>query len=165
MARAHRQVRAQARAAFGGAVAFEHAHAEPLRLTAEGAGLKLVAPAESIVEIGHAPRAADIDGWLAHADPQTGLIPRNLGDSNFWNGRDSAADNYPFMVLTAAMTDRPLFQGRMLEMLRTAESPLFKDMLRIILDISHSYRRYTPDSVSVAHSSSAVCLPRSSSMN
>jgi hypothetical protein len=32
-------------------------HAEPLRLTAEGAGLKLVAPAESIVEIGH------LDGW------------------------------------------------------------------------------------------------------
>lgn len=61
-----------------------------------------------------------IDGWLAHADPATGLIPRNLGDSrDFWNGRDSAADNYPFMVLTAAMTDRPLLEGRMLEMLRT----------------------------------------------
>jgi hypothetical protein len=32
-------------------------HAEPLRLTAEGVGVKLVAPAESIVELGH------IDGW------------------------------------------------------------------------------------------------------
>ncbi len=32
-------------------------HSEPLRLTAEGAGMKLVAPAESIVEIGH------LDGW------------------------------------------------------------------------------------------------------
>jgi hypothetical protein len=31
--------------------------AEPLRLTTEGAGVKLVAPAESIVEIGH------LDGW------------------------------------------------------------------------------------------------------
>ncbi len=61
-----------------------------------------------------------VDGWLAHADPATGLIPRNLRESrDFWNGRDSAADNYPFMVLTAAMTDRPLFEGRMLEMLRT----------------------------------------------
>jgi hypothetical protein len=60
-----------------------------------------------------------IDGWLAHADPATGLIPRNLRDSRYWNGRDSAADNYPFMVLTAAMTDRPLFEGRMLDMLRT----------------------------------------------
>ena len=60
-----------------------------------------------------------IDGWLAHADPKTGLIPRNLRDSNYWNGRDSAADNYPFMVLTAAMTDRPLLEGRLTEMLRT----------------------------------------------
>ncbi|MBL9179736.1 MAG: hypothetical protein JNM65_16860 [Verrucomicrobiaceae bacterium] len=59
-----------------------------------------------------------IDGWLAFADPATGLIPRNLR-VDFWNGRDSAADNWPFMVLTAAMTDRPLFEGRMLEMLRT----------------------------------------------
>ena len=32
-------------------------HSEPLRLTAEGEGVKLVAPAESIVEIGH------LDGW------------------------------------------------------------------------------------------------------
>ena len=61
-----------------------------------------------------------IDGWLAHADPATGLIPRNLTEGrDYWNGRDSAADNWPFMVLTAAMTDRPLFEGRMLEMLRT----------------------------------------------
>lgn len=61
-----------------------------------------------------------VDGWLAKADPETGLIPRNLRESrDFWNGRDSAADNYPFMVLTAAITDRPLFEGRMLEMLKT----------------------------------------------
>jgi hypothetical protein len=55
-----------------------------------------------------------IDGWLAHADPATGLIPRNLGNSgDYWNGRDAAADNYPFMVLTAALTDRPLMEGRL----------------------------------------------------
>jgi len=60
-----------------------------------------------------------IDGWLAHADPKTGLIPRNLRESNYWNGRDSAADNYPFMVLTAALTDRPLLEGRLTEMLKT----------------------------------------------
>lgn len=59
-----------------------------------------------------------VDGWLAHADPETGLIPRNL-QADYWNGRDAAADNYPFMVLTAALTDRGLFEGRMLEMLRT----------------------------------------------
>jgi hypothetical protein len=60
-----------------------------------------------------------IDGWLAHCDTNTGLFPRNLRESNYWNGRDSAADNYPFMVLTAAMTDRPLMDGRLLDILRT----------------------------------------------
>ncbi|MCX7046179.1 MAG: hypothetical protein NTX50_11925, partial [Candidatus Sumerlaeota bacterium] len=60
-----------------------------------------------------------IDGWLAHADPETGLIPRNLRESNYWNGRDSGADNYPFMVLTASITDRPLMQGRLLDILKT----------------------------------------------
>lgn len=60
-----------------------------------------------------------VAGWLNHADPKTGLIPRNLKRDNFWNARDAAADNYPFMVLTAAITDRPLFAGRMREMLKT----------------------------------------------
>jgi hypothetical protein len=33
-----------------------------------------------------------VDGWLAHADPATGLIPRNLNESRgFWNRCDSAA--------------------------------------------------------------------------
>ncbi len=60
-----------------------------------------------------------IDGWLAHADPATGLIPRNLTQSRFWNGRDCGADNYPFMVLTASITDRPLMEGRLLDMLHS----------------------------------------------
>jgi len=61
-----------------------------------------------------------VAGWLKHADPKTGLIPRNLSrDKDIWNAKDSAADNYPFMVLTAAITDRSLFEGRMLDMLRT----------------------------------------------
>ncbi|MCX5647803.1 MAG: hypothetical protein NTX40_01725 [Planctomycetota bacterium] len=60
-----------------------------------------------------------VEGWLAHADPKSGLIPRNLsGDRDRWNAKDAAADNYPFMVLTCALTDRPMFDGRMLEMLR-----------------------------------------------
>ena len=59
-----------------------------------------------------------VDGWLAYADPKTGLIPRNLNrDRDIWNANDSAADNYPFMVLTCAITDVPMFQGRMLDML------------------------------------------------
>ena len=63
-----------------------------------------------------------IDGWHAYSDPVTGLIPRNLQkDRNIWNGKDSAADNYAFMVLTAALTDRELLDGRMLEILKTEE--------------------------------------------
>ncbi len=57
-------------------------------------------------------------GWLDHADPATGLIPRNLTkDSLIWNAKDAAADNYPFMVLTASFVDRNLLKGTMLEML------------------------------------------------
>ena len=61
-----------------------------------------------------------VEGWLAQADPTTGLIPRNLKESKcIWNAWDAAADNYPFMVMTAAMLDKPLFEGRMREMLET----------------------------------------------
>lgn len=59
-----------------------------------------------------------VAGWLAHADPVSGLIPRNLKEP-FWNGRDAAADNYSFMVLTASMTDRELLNGRLTDMLRS----------------------------------------------
>lgn len=60
-----------------------------------------------------------VEGWLRHADPATGLIPRNLQGDSFWNAKDSAADNYPFMVLTSALLDRPRFEGRMKTMLDT----------------------------------------------
>jgi dienelactone hydrolase len=79
-----------------------------------------------------------VDGWLAHADPATGLIPRNFGESrDYWNGRDSAADNYPFMVLTAAVTDPPLMRGRLLDMLRT-ETRLTSRVDRLPDDYSFS---------------------------
>ncbi|MCG8512329.1 MAG: hypothetical protein MI741_24175, partial [Rhodospirillales bacterium] len=59
-----------------------------------------------------------VNGWLAHADPKTGLIPRNLSNSkHFWNGRDAAADNYSFMVLACALTNGDM--KRMKHMLRT----------------------------------------------
>jgi hypothetical protein len=61
-----------------------------------------------------------VDDWLQQADSTTGLIPRNLDDgTDIWNAKDAAADNYPFMVLTAALTDESLFKGRMLDMLHT----------------------------------------------
>jgi len=50
-----------------------------------------------------------VEGWLKHADAKTGLIPKGLKEDrrDFWNPQDAGADNYPFMVLTAAITDRP----------------------------------------------------------
>jgi hypothetical protein len=58
--------------------------------------------------------------WLEHADPVSGLLPRNLmADNDIWNARDAAADLYPFLVLTAWFTDRELFEGRMHDILLT----------------------------------------------
>lgn len=44
------------------------------------------------------------NGWLAQADPETGLLPRNLSGDLFWNAKDAAADNYPFLVLTSGIS-------------------------------------------------------------
>ena len=60
-----------------------------------------------------------LQAWLARAEPTTGLIPRNLTDSPYWNGKDSAADNYPFMVLSAWFTDRAAYDGPLRRMLDT----------------------------------------------
>ncbi len=63
-----------------------------------------------------------LHGWLELADPETGLIPRNINDEksrDIWNAQDCAADNFPFMVLTSALLDRNIFEGRMKEMLET----------------------------------------------
>lgn len=57
-------------------------------------------------------------GWLTKADPVSGLIPRNLNkDTCIWNAWDAGADNYPFMVMTASMLNRPIFEGKMRDML------------------------------------------------
>ena len=63
-----------------------------------------------------------VHAWLDLADPATGLIPRNINDKqskDIWNAKDCAADNYPFMVLTTALLDQELFNGKMREMLET----------------------------------------------
>jgi len=59
-----------------------------------------------------------VDGWLAVADPQTGLVPQRLGKP-LWEPHNSAADNYPFLVLTTALTDRAMFDDVMRRMLDT----------------------------------------------
>jgi hypothetical protein len=61
-----------------------------------------------------------LDAWLAIADSSTGLIPRNVETGiDFWNAKDAAADNYPFMTLSAFFVDQDLFDGRMHDMLAT----------------------------------------------
>lgn len=61
-----------------------------------------------------------LHGWLNFADPQTGLIPENLHPRGAaWTPENAAADNYPFMVLTAAILDPELFTGRCRQMLET----------------------------------------------
>ncbi len=63
-----------------------------------------------------------VEGWLSYADPETGLIPRNLRDGkDIWNAKDAAADNYPFMVLTTAIADSLRYWETMRAMLRTEE--------------------------------------------
>lgn len=61
-----------------------------------------------------------VNAWLQYADATSLLIPRNLESGiDFWNAKDAAADNYPFMVLTSYFTDRELFVGRMQAMLES----------------------------------------------
>ena len=57
--------------------------------------------------------------WLQKTDPESGLIPSNLqSKSDLWDPANAAADNYPFMVLTAYLLDDELFQGQLLDILR-----------------------------------------------
>ncbi len=61
-----------------------------------------------------------VHGWLNHVDKTTGLIPANLSSSkDIWEPHNSAADNYAFMVLTSYLLDEDLYEGEMLEMLKT----------------------------------------------
>ncbi len=58
-----------------------------------------------------------MDAWLARADPRTGLLPQNVRGPGLWTPENSAADLYPFLVLASRFLDRPLFEGRMREIL------------------------------------------------
>ncbi len=66
--------------------------------------------------------------WLTHADPKTLLLPDRIpgraqglkpGDtSRLYTPHNSGADLYPYLILTANITDPDLYRGRMLQMLR-----------------------------------------------
>jgi hypothetical protein len=66
-----------------------------------------------------------LHAWLAYADPRTLLLPdvipgfkRGPQPLGVYRPHNSGADNYPYLVATAFFTDRPLYEGRMREMLR-----------------------------------------------
>ncbi len=66
--------------------------------------------------------------WLAHADPRTLLLPDRVpgraqglkpGDARrLYTPHNSGADLYPYLILTAELTNPDLYHGRMMEMLR-----------------------------------------------
>jgi hypothetical protein len=66
--------------------------------------------------------------WLTHADEKTLLLPDRLpgpgsglkpgDDSRLYTPHNSGADLYPYLILTAELTDLDLYRGRMMEMLR-----------------------------------------------
>jgi hypothetical protein len=66
--------------------------------------------------------------WLTHADPKTLLLPDRIpgraqglkdGDTRrLYTPHNSGADLYPYLILTASITDPDLYSGRLMEMLR-----------------------------------------------
>jgi hypothetical protein len=59
--------------------------------------------------------------WMAHADPKTLLLPDRPARPRaewIYTPHNSGADLYPYLILTAHLTDPDLYRGRMLEMLR-----------------------------------------------
>ena len=62
------------------------------------------------------------EAWLTKTDSATGLIPTNLTRAvDVWEPHNSAADNYAFMVLTAYLLDKDLYNGELLDMLKTEQ--------------------------------------------
>lgn len=69
-----------------------------------------------------------LHAWLRHADAKTLLLPDRIpgrshglkpGDtSRLYTPHNSGADLYPYLILTAALTDPDLYRGRLMEMLR-----------------------------------------------
>ena len=56
--------------------------------------------------------------WLQKTDSVSGLIPSNLNNRiDLWDPANAAADNYPFMVLSAYLLDSELLEGPLLDIL------------------------------------------------
>ena len=81
----------------------------------------LVNKAIDNAELSHESFQRSLDfthAWLQKTDPDSGLIPSNLNNrTDLWDPANAAADNYPFMVLTAYLLDTDLLNGTLLDIL------------------------------------------------
>ncbi len=60
-----------------------------------------------------------LHAWLKHADPKTLLLPDRVNTpERLYTPHNSGADLYPYLILTARLTDPAIYSGRMMEMLR-----------------------------------------------
>ncbi|MBI4893949.1 MAG: hypothetical protein HY821_25250 [Acidobacteria bacterium] len=60
-----------------------------------------------------------LHAWMKFADPKTLLLPDRTGrPERVYTPHNSGADLYPYLILTARITDPALYHGRMMEMLR-----------------------------------------------
>lgn len=98
-----------------------------------------------------------VEDWLNFVDPTSGLFPQNLGSgSDIWNGHNSAADNYPFMVLTALILDHDSLRHQM-KLILEAERKLTARLGSLTDDYSFSkqgFNRTEIDTASIIFSSS-----------
>ncbi len=61
-----------------------------------------------------------LDAWLAQRNRRSGLLPRSIHgmpESNRWSVADCAADNFPYLVLTAFFLDQDRYENDLLPML------------------------------------------------
>ncbi|MBN2012181.1 hypothetical protein JW960_22825 [candidate division KSB1 bacterium] len=87
--------------------------------------------------------------WLAYADSSTGLLPENLVNrTDIWSIHNSAADNYPFLVLTLWLIDSTLFNGTMINILKT-ETELTSRVGKLPDGYSFSKRGFADENVNM----------------
>jgi hypothetical protein len=62
-----------------------------------------------------------LHAWLKQADPKTLLLPDRINKpaDRVYTPHNSGADLYPYLILTARLTEPAIYRGRMLEMLRS----------------------------------------------
>ena len=92
-----------------------------------------------------------VKGWMTKTDSASGLIPTNLTNkTDVWEAHNSAADNYAFMVLTAYLLDKDLYNGQMLDMLNS-ERKLTSRVNSLPDTYSFSKRDFASDKINMGN--------------